>query len=589
MRLLRIGAVAAILVVLAACGRPVTVVTLERDGRQRGVTTERGGEVGTRIQILLPPGSSAEDLEVTYACLDRIAQPYLLSVDGTAAYRDAEPGLATFWLPECTGRMVVYNVVEPTGCRLLEQRQESLKEAVRRCEQQNHTADFAAEVATLGKVRSELTEERDKFATETASHLKELEEELALRESEKREFISVGTPAALAELKKTQELVRRLSAERLEYEKQSQAKLAEHDRNLFELTAQIDEAQEARDAPCRPLTEERDRTRAELRACGGPGPRILRLGAIIPGRNRETVWYRVEQPSKGGSASRLAHLGDFPRPENGDELYVQVVDRDPNVLPGPFGLNVTLTPGTEPNPAPLRPMFDPGRAAFSTEESPRPPPVVPRAPLVDVILPAERELHGGDVPSLSVTHPGINADGKPADVTLVSSVLPQVRSLYRFNLSAGMALSSLDEVKYSKKTQFADDPATADTNEAVYQTMKSGNTFQVQPLLAFTVYWLPMDIQEPVSWRDLLPSPTIGFGLLSPLDNLYLGFSHEFVRNLQFVWGLHLGKVTHLLDEEADALELRIPDAPKTVEAIQAGFFGSIQFNFNFFAKLLGK
>jgi len=584
----RVNALAAILVLAASCARPVTVVTLERDGRQRSVTTERGGEPGFRIDVLLPSGSSAQDLELSYACLDRFVQPYLLGPDASPAGRTEEPGVAGFWLPACDGRVLVYNLFEPTGCRLLELRQESLKEAVRKCELQNHTADAAAEVATLSKVRTELTEERDKFAADAASHLKELDEELALRESEKREFISVGTPAALAELKKTQEQVRLLSAERTGFEKRTQTRLAEHDRNLAELAAQIDEAQAARDAPCRSLIEERDRTRAELRECGGPGPRILRLGAIVPGRDRETVWYRVDPAFPGSPSVRLVHQGDFPVLEKGDELFVQVVDRDPNVLPGPFGLGVTLTATPEPNPAPLRPMYDAGRRGFAQDGRSGAASVVPRTPFVDVILPVERDLVGGDVPLLSITHPSAGP-GNPEDATLVSSVLPQVRTLYRFNLSAGMALSSLDEVKFTKKTVTADSPDTADINEGVFQTVKSGNTFQVQPLLAFTVYWMPMDIQEPFSWTDLLPSPTIGFGLLSPLDNLYLGFSHEFVRNLQFVWGLHLGKVTHLLDDDADALELHSPDAPKTIQAFEAGFFGSLQFNFNFFATLLGK
>ncbi len=581
-----ISTAAFLLFVLASCSHPVTVVTLERDGRQRSVAVKSGDEPGFRIRVVLPSGASSKDVEVTYTCVNRLVQPYTLGAEGRPATRRDGSGAADFFIPQCNGRVLVYNVTEPSGCNLLERRVQELKGVVNGCQGQKSYIELADTVASLSRLRTELTDDSQKAEAEASSRLKEMDEELELRELEKREFISMRTPAALAELKRTQELVRRLVEARTEYQKKTREDAEAYRRSLEDLSAQIAEAQAARDALCRSQTEERDRLSAEKRECGGPGARTLRLGAIIPGKDRKTAWYRVDSINPDNGMPYLVHQGDFPVLESGDELYVQIVDRDPGSNGSPFGLQVTLTQGVEPNPAPLRPSFGEGEALQATSENAQ---ASERRPFSDVILPADRELRGGQVPTVSLTYPGKGADDKPVDVTVVSAVLPQVRTLYRFNLSAGMALSSLDEVRYTKKTITADDLDTADQHEGVYQTVKSGNTFQVQPLLAFTVYWLPMDIQKPFAWTDLLPNPTIGFGLLAPLDNLYLGFSHEFVRNLQFVWGLHLGKVTQLLDEDSDALELHSPDAPKTIQAIEAGMFGSLQFNFNFFARIFGK
>jgi hypothetical protein len=573
-----------------SCARPATVVTLERDGRQRSVRSERGDGPGYRLEVALMPGGSAQDIEVTYACIDRLVQPYLLGSEGLRAERSEASGMAVFTVPECAGRTLVYNVSEPSGCELLEKRLGQIQAVVSNCQRQKSYQELSDTVATLSKLRTELTEDKEKAKAEADGRLKAMDEELALREKEKQEFISMATPAALAELKKTQALVATLSLARSEFSKKAKRTEDEYVRSLTDLGAQISEAQTARDALCRSQVEERDRLAAEKRECGGPGPRVLRLGALVTGEHRKTAWYRVDGLDVKSGTPLLTHQGDFPVLLKGDELYVQVVDRDPGRIPRPFGLQVTLTEAAEPNPAPLRPVYDAATKAFKCSPCPAPEPPATRLPYTDEILPADRELRGGNVPDVGITYPVDGDDGEKSEpVTVVRSVLPQVRSLYRFNLSAGMALSSLDEVKYSRKTLTADDPDTADVHEGAYQTVKTGNTFQIQPLVAFTVYWLPMDIQETFAWTDLLPSPTIGFGLLSPLDNLYLGFSHEFVRNLQLVWGLHLGKVTHLLDEDADALELRFADAPKTVQAFEAGLFGSIQFNFNFFARMFGK
>ena len=226
----------------------------------------------------------------------------------------------------------------------------------------------------------------------------------------------------------------------------------------------------------------------------------------------------------------------------------------------PFTLTATAQAAAVINVAPARPVFEPGK--LSVEASAERPSRVTLGDRVyrDVFLPVIGESAPNDLAEVTIVTQGTGDDGKPAEVKLVDKAkFPPFRALYRFNFSSGVMRTKLRAHTFQKVKTVDDDPATEKVNEARYRVDDLEGNPRVMPFFAFSVYLLPVDIQRQVTWRErLVPAPTIGFAFTNPANDVFVGFSHEIVRNLQFVWGLHFGVVSeqvtrNVVSEDHDA------------------------------------
>jgi hypothetical protein len=121
----------------------------------------------------------------------------------------------------------------------------------------------------------------------------------------------------------------------------------------------------------------------------------------------------------------------------------------------------------------------------------------------------------------------------PSDqsVSLLTYTLPQVHALSYFNLASGVVVSSI------KTNSFVN---TGSSNAPNWISTKNGLT--IDPILALTAYFKPIDAERPWRKSDLIPGATLAFSLSSPTTNFYFGGSSEFpkLRNVQFTYGFTL-------------------------------------------------
>jgi hypothetical protein len=121
----------------------------------------------------------------------------------------------------------------------------------------------------------------------------------------------------------------------------------------------------------------------------------------------------------------------------------------------------------------------------------------------------------------------------PSDQTLnlLSYTLPQVHALSYFNLASGVVVSSI------KTNSFVNTGTSSAPN---WTSTKNGIT--VDPILALTAYFKPIDAERPWRKSDLIPGATLAFSLSSPTTNFYFGASSEFpkLRNVQMTYGFSL-------------------------------------------------
>jgi len=111
---------------------------------------------------------------------------------------------------------------------------------------------------------------------------------------------------------------------------------------------------------------------------------------------------------------------------------------------------------------------------------------------------------------------------------------------------------------------------------------------RVIPALLFTGYWKKRDTQRLLRWTELIPQPTAGLSLSSPTDDFFLGGSSEFVRNVQFDYGLHLGRVKKLGANSTTQFPTD-SSGPPTTMTLQKGVFLGLSFNLDFLKGILPK
>lgn len=327
---------------------------------------------------------------------------------------------------------------------------------------------------------------------------------------------------------------------------------------------------------------------------------VFRVGGLVLGAYRMVVYYHLVRDGSANQPIRLERLSDYPVITRDDELFAAIVDWKYDEKPDRFVLTFNTQAGSAPDPAPVRPSADQPKSAGAQPQR--------RSDLkdafVDVILPFGQRFKGNDVIKVTIsayyqavtTNKTVTtiADGTPAtkqEIVAEYTVLklidaaeyPQVRALYAYNIATGVVASALRDPIFTKyKTQPQQGPIPAR-----YAVEPFTGNVTAKPVLVFSFYYRPKDIQTPWSPGELVPIPTIGFSLTSAADDFFLGGSSEIRRNVQAIYGYHYGRITARAPIPADD---EITDtAPVTRKEFHGNLFAGLSFNINFVKSLFGK
>jgi hypothetical protein len=123
-------------------------------------------------------------------------------------------------------------------------------------------------------------------------------------------------------------------------------------------------------------------------------------------------------------------------------------------------------------------------------------------------------------------------------VNLQNLTLPQVHALYYYNVTTGVAAT------FKRNPTFYQIASTS--SPTTYTTTSSPGDYLVAPIILFTAYFPPMDAERSWNEKNLIPALSWGLSLSSPSTSFYVGASFEIQRNVQFVTGANIVKVTSL-------------------------------------------
>lgn len=600
----------ALVILLLPATKPVfaqQALSLAADGRtlvQPPVVSS-----GDAIHITIRPSLSqkdrcdserpeAGDLIVKYRFTPALEQPVVLSVDDRTAIPDKPVAVNTlanagnpanasettvvvdrgFQIPASrTSRFLVFNVWEGSA---------DAKEldALRKCVTQ--LRGNIDSMAPLQKAVADAQAESDQAkqtVTTTQQQISSLTENI-------KAFAGMASEAAVQRVTAIQATLQEVRA-RLTTEEAASKRA---DTRLAAATADLRKAAERNNGTPEQLKSRADRLSDFIAAKGSETQQkpyfeaaVLKLGGMLVGRNVKGVYYDLSDRSAISKVTAVSPMGSYPVVLYGDELFAGLLNVLDTNYPRPFTLSATAQAATVINVAPARPVFEPGKT--SAEASAERPSRVTLGDRVyrDVFLPVVGNFAPNTFAEVTIVTQGQGDDGKPAEVKLVDKAkYPPFRALYRFNFSSGVMRTNLRSHTFQKVKIVDDDPATEKVNEARYRVDDLQGDPRVMPIFAFSVYLVPVDIQNQVTWRErLVPAPTIGFAFTNPANDVFVGFSHEVVRNLQFVWGLHFGVVSqavtrNVVSEDHDAT------APVTRDKRDKAFAFGLTFNVNVITKI---
>jgi hypothetical protein len=263
--------------------------------------------------------------------------------------------------------------------------------------------------------------------------------------------------------------------------------------------------------------------------------------------------------------------GELPTFYAGEPLSIAVIATEDEIKEIPMiNFAVDASKADPLNVAPVRPSQSTTSAAADTKPK-----------YFCLVWP--QKMIGDTIPKITLTAIYKGPKPDPADpepnISLGVVSLPQVHVLYHYNVATGVIVSTLRNPTFSR-VQTA---LPSNGNPAQYKTVKDDGNLYVAPALFFTAYLLgPMDAESgwKCDWKNLRPQPSLGFSLSSPADNFFFGFSSEVRRNVQLVYGYHLGKINKL--SPALVIDPTSSAAPATVQRYNGGFYGGLTFNIDF-------
>ena len=164
-------------------------------------------------------------------------------------------------------------------------------------------------------------------------------------------------------------------------------------------------------------------------------------------------------------------------------------------------------------------------------------------------------------------------------VSLLNYQLPQVHSLYYYNIAFGVVGSTI------RAPTFGFSPAPK------YTPVQVGSTPIIDPVILFTAYFRPIDAESPYRAKDLIPGASFGLSLTSPSNNFYFGASSEIMRNVQATYGFTMARVPELPNSNVfnptGSSGAPSSATPVTTQHFEKGGFLGLTFNFSGFIQSL--
>jgi hypothetical protein len=170
-------------------------------------------------------------------------------------------------------------------------------------------------------------------------------------------------------------------------------------------------------------------------------------------------------------------------------------------------------------------------------------------------------------------------------ISLLNLPLPQVHSLYYFNLATGVAVSTIRNPTFLR----LEETPTSSTSTPQYYTQKVSGPLTAAPILLFTTYLpkLAIDAESPWKSKNLIPGFSFGFSLSAPASSFYIGGSSEIWRNLQVAAGLNVAQINALAP--TGYVDPTSSTAPTTVQRFSKGAFVGFTLNLDFIAGLFNQ
>lgn len=426
------------------------------------------------------------------------------------------------------------------------------------------------------KAQKGLTNDAERTVTNLTAELARLRDRLKSEEQDAAAF--AGMPSAVEQVAA---VLRSLTARRDEIEAKSRA---------------LHDAQQALDAARVALVAATDATPDEVLVDGLERGLVLTMGGVVVGRHRAGIYYDFSAFGPG-SQMRLMPLGTYPRLYFEDSVTVAIVNVDRSAHPYGFTLDQASTVGAVATADPVTPsataptwemaLYDRPKNTPSTREDPPLLPVTERA-FVSVFLPLNGAFPPNAIPEVSIftERPSATDPAKLETVTLVEKVrYPQFRAKYHYAVTTGAFFSGLRSHAFSKVKVTPDNPDTKDVDESAYRTDRVQTGRQARPAVAVSFSIPGVDVQRNCGRDCLIPFLTLGFGLTSPKDDVFLGASFTPRRNLFLFIGAHRGVVKSVVPRD-EVTEQANATPPETVDRATWSWSTGLSFNFPFITQL---
>jgi hypothetical protein len=562
-----------------------------------------------------------ERYQVFYRYGGTVEQPLLLDEKDSRADSICKNSSCKFTIPN-GAESIIYNFLEKTHCaegghdgeidNLLKEGKK-LRDKIEMDEKLVSDLPLSKQLATLKGDREKLKAiaRDDPGVAAIKAHISQIDEEIAFLTSQVKNLTDLRAPSALPDVQALNAQIRTKHEKRLKAEQElPDAKLAKLDSDISSVQNQLDQ-----DPLSTHLAHEKSNLAdtqaklAKLQDTSRDNYIARKLGVIPTGPARKSVYYRLERtiPASGSNnygKILLELIGDYPVFMPNDQIYAIIVNRRPVLDPYPFYLVVNSTIAPLENLTPVRPSATITPAYFF-EAAPKTPLIqVADATYTDLLLPFDHPAKGNEQFEVTIkTHAKIvskdvetttngqttqTLEKSDQEYALVDKVkYPKAHQLYRFNFTTGVIFSNVRDPDFARVQIQPDDPNTKDVNEARFKTEEIEGNRQILPILGISFYFKRVDPEVPVSWKErLTPALLLGFTPTNPKDNLVFGGSNEVYRNVQFIWGVHVGKIKQL--KAPSSFETSDSTDPATIQRFKTGFFWGVSFNLPFLNKVFG-
>lgn len=166
--------------------------------------------------------------------------------------------------------------------------------------------------------------------------------------------------------------------------------------------------------------------------------------------------------------------------------------------------------------------------------------------------------------------PASVATATPQDQTvpILNQPLPQTHSLYYYNVSSGVFVTTIRTRTFGF--------ATSSSGGNSGTPIQTGSSLVIDPVISLTRYIRPFDAERRWQPSDLVPGATLSFSLSAPTSNFYIGGSSEFQRYLQINYGFAIAKTPKLAPQ---AFVSSSATSPATTQVFSKGAYIGLTFN----------